>query len=94
MTVTPRELSVKVGEPIRLQCTADGQPAPTLVWRDRNGKEHQPVNGEFVIDAADMSHTGQYTCTATNTVGTTSDTANVVVEPSVAAEIEVCCSVL
>jgi hypothetical protein len=67
--LTPATQTVRVGEPIKLRCVAEGQPVPRLEIVDSAGKSWSPVNGELAIASAERGHTGEYTCTATNAVG-------------------------
>ncbi|XP_028823701.1 hemicentin-1 isoform X1 [Denticeps clupeoides] len=70
------EVTVVTGTQTTLACVADGIPVPTLSWQ----KEGLPVRAgphltlsnlgsALLIRSANVSHTGHYTCTATNQAG-------------------------
>ena len=78
--MTPPTQTVRAGEPFKLRCEADGHPPARLEISNTKGKVWTPVNGELTIDAAERTHTDEYTCTATNAVGQAEARATVVVE--------------
>lgn len=76
LTLKPANASVPAGSAARLECAAAGAPAPTLRWSLAGVGEIQPddVNyrledGSLVIPSASQGMSGWYTCTATNSQG-------------------------
>ncbi|XP_053348650.1 hemicentin-1-like isoform X1 [Clarias gariepinus] len=72
---------VNVGEKVSLQCTAEGNPVPEVRWTFQNqnrttGRQHTPLN----IDKAKSADAGQYTCIATNELGTDTKTVSLTVQ--------------
>lgn len=62
-----------MGQTITLKCVADGVPTPTLTWKKPDGTEVKKVtameNSKAVKMESDQDF-GNYTCNATNGVGT------------------------
>ena len=64
-----------LGQPVSLECVADGQPQPEVTWyRDRRpllDGAHVRVfaNGTLSISATQRGDAGVYTCTARNLAG-------------------------
>lgn len=64
-----------LGQPVSLECVADGQPHPEVTWH----KERRPVvegahirifaNGTLAVTSTQRSDAGLYTCTAKNQAG-------------------------
>ena len=66
---------------MKLTCTADGAPTPTLSWKNPSGKVIKNVTDvENIVDVQMISDQdfGNYTCEATNDVNT--DTSTVLVQ--------------
>ena len=67
---------VSLGRPIRIPCTASGNPRPTITWQKNNqvltsGTGYTILeNGMLMIDSSDMSHAGRYMCIAESKAGT------------------------
>ena len=66
---------VFIGHPLQLTCTATGAPPPTYQWfKDLLPLSPSPsvsvdsVSGRLYIGSTYASHTGRYTCTATNEI--------------------------
>lgn len=82
------DIRVKVGQPIRLGITYEGEPPPTAVW-SRDGatltsNEHievtsQEHRSDVEISSSVRSDGGRYTITVTNEFGTDFASCNVVV---------------
>ncbi|CAH1240507.1 HSPG2 [Branchiostoma lanceolatum] len=73
VTVRPEVMEVPEGERVVLECSARGNPAPTLSWNKYN--DPLPVgvvesNGVLTIPQARLSDSGHYVCTGSNSVGT------------------------
>uniref|UniRef100_A0A673IBQ3 Hemicentin-1 n=1 Tax=Sinocyclocheilus rhinocerous TaxID=307959 RepID=A0A673IBQ3_9TELE len=71
------ELVVSILSPVVIGCTASGVPHPVLYWskdglrlaKDGEGYTILP-SGPLQITAADLSHSGRYSCVAKNAAGT------------------------
>ncbi|KAF7690985.1 intercellular adhesion molecule 5 isoform X2 [Silurus meridionalis] len=74
-----KTLEVKTGNDVSLNCTAIGNPEPEVRWSFRNQfKTNWSRQAILKITKAESDHRGQYTCTATNKLG--SQTATVSLE--------------
>lgn len=87
MLSVPRvEYTAVLGQPVSLECVADGQPQPEVTWH----KERRPVvdgahirifaNGTLAITSTQRSDGGLYTCTAKNLAGRTSHDMRLVIQ--------------
>lgn len=87
MLSVPRvEYTVVLGQPVSLECVADGQPQPEVTWH----KERRPVvdgthirifaNGTLAIISTQRSDAGLYTCTAKNLAGRASHDMRLVIQ--------------
>lgn len=75
-----------LGQPVSLECTADGQPHPEVAWL----KERRPVvegarigifaNGTLAITATQRSDAGLYTCAAKNLAGRASHDVRLLIQ--------------
>ncbi|XP_063057327.1 hemicentin-1 isoform X2 [Engraulis encrasicolus] len=70
------DITVVAGSQVTLACVADGTPPPTLKWQregytvQRDGQLSLPNQGSTLfIRSANVTHTGRYTCTASNQAG-------------------------
>ncbi|XP_073426230.1 basement membrane-specific heparan sulfate proteoglycan core protein isoform X4 [Dendrobates tinctorius] len=71
-TTLPDELSVSVGEPIRLQCLAHGTPPLKFQWSKVNGsvpRSAELPDGVLLIGRAAAADAGTYRCVVSNKVG-------------------------
>uniref|UniRef100_A0A672LAK0 Heparan sulfate proteoglycan 2 n=1 Tax=Sinocyclocheilus grahami TaxID=75366 RepID=A0A672LAK0_SINGR len=71
-TSLPDDVSVRVGEVIRLQCLAHGTPPLRFEWTKVNGSlppSAQQQGGDLQINLAKESDAGTYKCVASNKVG-------------------------
>ncbi|XP_028312888.1 hemicentin-1 [Gouania willdenowi] len=78
LSVPRVEYTAVLGQPVSLECVADGQPQPEVTWN----KDRRPVvdgahihifaNGTLAISSTQRSDAGLYTCTAKNLAGRTS----------------------
>ncbi|CRK97731.1 CLUMA_CG011111, isoform A [Clunio marinus] len=68
-------LQVKKGSPVRLECSASGNPMPNITWTRKNNLlpngEEKFVSSNYVIENMDRHKGGTYICTANNGVGQT-----------------------
>lgn len=74
-----------LGQPVSLDCGADGQPQPEVTWH----RERRPVaegahvhvfsNGTLTITSTQRSDAGLYTCTAKNLAGRASQDLRLVI---------------
>ncbi|XP_062273055.1 hemicentin-1 [Scomber scombrus] len=75
LSVPRVEYTAVLGQPVSLECVADGQPQPEVNWQ----KERRPLvdgahthvfaNGTLAIASTQRSDAGLYTCTAKNLAG-------------------------
>lgn len=75
LSVPRVEYTAVLGQPVSLECAADGQPQPEVTWH----KERRPIidsahihlyaNGTLAITSTQRSDAGTYTCTAKNLAG-------------------------
>ena len=87
-------INVSVGDPLTLNCTSRGSPPDTFTWRKDNDPMVLKFNNftavnhtitsavfraNYSIDSVTINHSGLYTCTVTNPIGTSSTTFTVVV---------------
>ncbi|XP_012721740.2 hemicentin-1 [Fundulus heteroclitus] len=78
LSVPRVDYTAVLGQPVSLECLADGQPHPEVTWQ----KDRRPVvdgthirifaNGTLAIISTQRSDAGIYTCTAKNLAGRTS----------------------
>ncbi|KAM4861104.1 hemicentin-1 [Thomomys bottae] len=87
------DVKVKEKESVTLTCEVTGNPVPEITWHkdgqllQEDGTHHIMSNGRLLqITDARVSHTGRYTCLATNTAGdkNKSFSLNVFVSPTIA----------
>ncbi|XP_046577144.1 leucine-rich repeats and immunoglobulin-like domains protein 2 isoform X1 [Haliotis rubra] len=79
-TKIPVDVTVKVGTTAKLECSATGQPQPTIAWQKDGGinfpaardrRMHvMPSDDTFFITNTRTEDEGIYSCTATNDAGT------------------------
>ena len=72
LSVFPSVLAVTEGEEALFECTARGEPPPTIRWSRENGRFPQfssTVNGALRIFPTRIEDQGAYVCTAANTFG-------------------------
>ncbi|XP_056132043.1 hemicentin-1 [Lampris incognitus] len=85
LSVPRVEYTAVLGQPVSLECVADGQPQPDVTWQ----KETRPVvegthirvfaNGSLIITSTQRSDAGIYTCTAKNLAGRASHDMRLVI---------------
>ncbi|XP_037536631.1 hemicentin-2 [Nematolebias whitei] len=86
LSVPRVEYTAVLGQPVSLECVADGQPQPQVTWH----KERRPLidgahirlfaNGTLAITSTQRSDAGLYTCTAKNVAGRTSHDMRLLVQ--------------
>ncbi|XP_053542916.1 hemicentin-1 isoform X1 [Ictalurus punctatus] len=81
------ELLVSRLSPVVISCTASGFPAPVLHWSkdgvrlDKDGEGYKILpSGAFEIAAAELSHSGRYSCVAKNAAGSAHRHVQVIVQ--------------
>ncbi|XP_038853583.1 hemicentin-1-like [Salvelinus namaycush] len=85
LSVPRVEYTAVLGQPVSMECVADGQPQPEVSWH----RERRPVtkgahiqlfaNGTLRIAASQRSDAGLYTCSAKNLVGRASHDMRLVI---------------
>ncbi|CAM4699584.1 unnamed protein product [Leuciscus chuanchicus] len=58
---------VDLGVPVSLSCSANSVPSASFIWRF-NGTDTGVTTDTFTIDETDFTHSGDYECTASNSV--------------------------
>ncbi|KAL1775484.1 hemicentin-1 isoform X4 [Sigmodon hispidus] len=90
---TLEDVKTKEKESVTLTCEATGNPVPQITWHkdgqrlQEDESHHLTSDGHFLqITSAQVSHTGRYTCVASNTAGDKSKSfsLNVFVSPTIA----------
>ncbi|KAM3610982.1 uncharacterized protein V6R79_011806 [Siganus canaliculatus] len=86
LSVPRVESTAVLGQPVSLECVADGQPQPVVTWQ----KERRPLvdgahvrvfaNGTLAIASTQRSDAGLYTCTAKNVAGRASHDLRLVIQ--------------
>ena len=72
ISVTPITLTVLEGDEALFECTAKGDPTPTIRWSRENGRLPQfstSENGLLSIFPTNLGDGGAYVCTAANAIG-------------------------
>uniref|UniRef100_A0A3Q3VLU5 Ig-like domain-containing protein n=1 Tax=Mola mola TaxID=94237 RepID=A0A3Q3VLU5_MOLML len=97
---TPRDSTIRTGHTARLECAAEGHPAPQIAWQKDGGTDFpaarerrmhvMPDDDVFFIMDVKPEDMGLYSCTAKNTAGTVSANATLTVleTPHLAQDLE------
>ncbi|XP_068449688.1 leucine-rich repeats and immunoglobulin-like domains protein 1 [Clinocottus analis] len=97
---TPRDSTIRTGHTARLECAAEGHPAPQIAWQKDGGTDFpaarerrmhvMPDDDVFFIMDVKPEDMGVYSCTAKNTAGTMSANATLTVleTPHLAQDLE------
>ncbi|XP_032368911.1 leucine-rich repeats and immunoglobulin-like domains protein 1 [Etheostoma spectabile] len=97
---TPRDSTIRMGHTARLECAAEGHPAPQIAWQKDGGTDFpaarerrmhvMPDDDVFFIMDVKPEDMGVYSCTAKNTAGTASANATLTVleTPHLAQDLE------
>ncbi|XP_066593540.1 basement membrane-specific heparan sulfate proteoglycan core protein [Prorops nasuta] len=92
ISIQPRNgiLPVKLGDRIRLVCSAAGHPQPNVAWSKHasdldafnlhNLGEATPLSAVYEIYSVSLNDEGSYTCRAINAVGVTEERIQIVIE--------------
>lgn len=91
VTVSPAgsPIRTKVGQRLRIECRAQGDPMPTISWRRlRTGFLFDTIDAResqqmavYEISRVSQSDEGTYSCTARNDAGLTEERIQIIVEP-------------
>ncbi|XP_061685532.1 vascular cell adhesion protein 1-like isoform X2 [Syngnathoides biaculeatus] len=63
-------VSLTVGDPLHLNCSAEGNPRPSVTWILPSAAPSDFHGEVFSVDSVATEHKGQYVCSINNTVGT------------------------
>lgn len=84
-----------LGQPVSLECVADGQPHPEVTWH----KERRPVvegahirifaNGTLAVTSTQRSDAGLYTCTAKNQAGRASQDMRLAIQGELSGKFHI-----
>ncbi|XP_056247183.1 leucine-rich repeats and immunoglobulin-like domains protein 1 [Seriola aureovittata] len=97
---TPKDSTIRTGHKARLECAAEGHPAPQIAWQKDGGTDFpaarerrmhvMPDDDVFFIMDVKPEDMGVYSCTAKNTAGTISANATLTVleTPHLAQDLE------
>eukprot|EP00057_Strongylocentrotus_purpuratus_P009094 XP_011663568.1 PREDICTED: hemicentin-2 [Strongylocentrotus purpuratus] len=84
-TATPTDQSVVVGGRVTFPCGASGSPTPAIEWRKEVGdlptnRIQEPAAGWLRITGIEISDSGFYVCTASNSITTVSTRVHLIVQ--------------
>ena len=81
-TISTPVSTVRVNEsdPLRLRCSADGNPKPVVSWRKSSSGDETKKGPVYNKSKVSKGDTGTYTCTATNSLGDASASITVTVQ--------------
>lgn len=68
------------GDPLKLNCSAVGQPSPSYVWTRLDDARSVSNTGVYSIESVSLGDKGLYTCTVHNSMGTVTVNFNVEVK--------------
>ena len=101
ISISPLERKVPKGSSVTLECTADGNPMPKIIWSKEGGRLPSGAESEeglsMTLEGVDRHVEGRYTCTADNGVGEpASQTSSIAVEypPEIITEKVRMCDVM
>nr|XP_057946843.1 vascular cell adhesion protein 1-like [Doryrhamphus excisus] len=73
-------ISLTVGDPLHLNCSVEGNPSPLYTWTHPLAASSPIIGDVFSVASVTMEHHGQYICSASNSIGTTTVYFNVEVQ--------------
>lgn len=73
-------ITIKVGHPLELDCSAVGRPSPSYVWTHQDNARSFSNTSVYSIKSVRFGDEGLYTCTANNSMGAFSVSFKVDVE--------------
>lgn len=86
----PKNITVRAGDTVKLECAAYGEPQPEIAWQKDGGNDFpaarerrmhvMPTDDVFFIINAKPSDMGNYSCTAHNVAGTITANASLTIE--------------
>lgn len=76
----PEPITVQEGDPLQLNCSAVGNPAPSYTWTLPSGSPSASNGSVLTIDSATFADEGMYTCSVGNVMGTVTVEMNVDVQ--------------
>lgn len=97
---TPKNVTVRVGDTVKWECAANGEPPPEIGWRKDGGNDFpaarerrmrvMPMDDTFFILDVKITDMGVYGCTAHNAAGKIVANASLIVEerPSLIKKME------
>ncbi|XP_055490066.1 peroxidasin homolog isoform X2 [Leucoraja erinacea] len=74
-TDVPKDVTAEVGQDVKITCSAQGEPHPTITWTKDgvqitdSGKFHVNTEGTLAIRDVGLADEGRYECAARNTIG-------------------------
>lgn len=85
VTISPMKLTVRENQNAVFQCSATGNPRPTITWSQAHGSglsdslQFEP-NGKLVVRKVTLADSGRYICAARSALGSSNISASLQVE--------------
>ena len=88
VVISPKELTVRENQNAVFQCSATGNPSPTVKWIEPTGslwsdRAQLKPRGVLMVRHVTLADTGRYICAATNMLGSANQSASLTVEGKV-----------
>ena len=85
VVISPKELTVRENQNAVFQCSATGNPSPTVKWIQPTGsrwsdRAQLKPRGVLTVRHVTLADTGRYICAATNMLGSANQSASLTVE--------------
>ena len=85
VVISPKELTVRENQNAVFQCSATGNPSPTVKWIEPTGSlwsDRVQLNprGVLMVRHVTLADTGRYLCAATNMLGSANQSVSLTVE--------------
>ena len=85
VVISPKELTVRENQNAVFQCSATGNPSPTVKWIEPTGSfwsDRVQLNprGVLMVRHVTLADTGRYFCAATNMLGSANQSVSLTVE--------------